>query len=62
MMHAGRHARDYERLVQHSETLITWVAITLMTRRLARKGATPSWPRKVPNGYELTCSFSSSAL
>lgn len=30
MMHARRHARD----------------ITLMTRRLARKGATPSWPRK----------------
>lgn len=24
MMHARRHARDYERLVQHSETLITW--------------------------------------
>ncbi len=45
MMHARRHARDYERLVQHSETLITWAAITLMTRRLARKGATPSWPR-----------------
>ncbi|MFC9608730.1 IS5 family transposase [Streptomyces niveus] len=37
MMHARRHARDYERLVQHSETLITWAAITLMTRRLTRK-------------------------
>ncbi|WP_369696692.1 IS5 family transposase [Streptomyces sp. XD-27] len=36
IMHARRHARDYERLVQHSETLITWAAITLMTRRLAR--------------------------
>ena len=46
MMNARRHARDYERLIQHSETLITWAAITLMTRRLARKGATPSWPRK----------------
>jgi hypothetical protein len=46
MMHARRHARDYERLIQHSETVITWAAITLMTRRLARKGATPSWPRK----------------
>ena len=34
--HARRHARDYERLVQHSETLITWAAITLMTRRLTR--------------------------
>ncbi|WP_311033386.1 IS5 family transposase [Streptomyces luomodiensis] len=51
MMHARRHARDYERLVQHSETLITWAAITLMSRRLARKGATPSWPRKpAPTG------------
>lgn len=46
MMHARRHTRDYERLIQHSETLITWAAITLMTRRLARKGATPSWPRR----------------
>jgi transposase len=36
MMHARRHARDYERLVQHSETLITWAAITLMSRRLTR--------------------------
>ncbi len=36
MMHARRHARDYERLVQHSETLITWAAVTLMTRRLTR--------------------------
>ncbi|OKJ19357.1 transposase, partial [Streptomyces sp. CB01580] len=46
MMHARRHARDYERLIPHSETLITWAAITLMTRRLTRKGATPSWPRE----------------
>ncbi|WP_425583873.1 transposase [Streptomyces rectiviolaceus] len=36
MMNARRHARDYERLVQHSETLITWAAITLMTRRITR--------------------------
>jgi transposase len=33
-LHARRHARDYERLPQHSEALITWAAITLMTRRL----------------------------
>lgn len=26
MMHARRHARDYERLAQHSEALITWAA------------------------------------
>ncbi|MFF4085244.1 IS5 family transposase [Streptomyces sp. NPDC001777] len=40
MMNARRHARDYERLIQHSETLITWAAITLMTRRITRAGAT----------------------
>ncbi len=53
MMHTRRHARDYERLVQPSETLITWAAITLMTRRLtkgsrslARLPATPrAWQR-----------------
>ncbi|MFM9499492.1 IS5 family transposase [Streptomyces galilaeus] len=37
LMHARRHARDYERLVQHSEALITWAAITLMTRRITQK-------------------------
>ncbi len=34
IMHARRHARDYERLIQHSESLITWAAITIMTRRI----------------------------
>lgn len=42
IMHARRHARDYERLVQHSETLITWAAITLMTRRPTRRRPTRS--------------------
>ncbi|GLX40719.1 hypothetical protein Sros01_67920 [Streptomyces roseochromogenus] len=37
LMHARRHARDYERLVQHSEALITWAAISLMTRRLTSR-------------------------
>lgn len=36
IMHAHRHARDYERLVQHSENLSPWAAITLMTRRLTQ--------------------------
>lgn len=35
-MHAHRHARDYERLFQHSEILNLWLAITLMTRRLTQ--------------------------
>lgn len=36
IMHGRRHARDYERLIQHSESLMTWAAITLMTRRITR--------------------------
>ncbi|MER5756900.1 IS5 family transposase [Streptomyces sp. NPDC002088] len=36
IMHARRLVRDYERLPQHSEALITWAAITLMTRRLSQ--------------------------
>ncbi|WP_413229656.1 hypothetical protein [Kitasatospora purpeofusca] len=36
-MNARRHARDYERLIQHSESLITWAAITLMTRRITQR-------------------------
>lgn len=39
-----RLVRDYERLVQHSEALINWSAITLMTRRLTRKPARRSRP------------------
>lgn len=39
IMRARRNVRDYERLPQHSEAHITWAAITLMTRRLARSRA-----------------------
>lgn len=39
IMQARRHARDYERLIQHSESLITWAAITLMTRRITRRSS-----------------------
>ncbi len=38
IMHARRHARDYERLIQHSESLITWAA-TLMTRRITHRSS-----------------------
>ncbi len=31
---ARRTVRDYERLPAHSETIINWAAITLMTRQL----------------------------
>ncbi|MFD8229943.1 transposase, partial [Streptomyces massasporeus] len=50
MMNPRRHARDYERLIQHFETLITWASITLMTRRLTR--ATRGVPAPVGNGHE----------
>lgn len=36
LSHARRTVRDYERLPEHSEALLTWAAVTLMTRRLAR--------------------------
>lgn len=39
IMHARRHARDHERLIQHSESLIVWAAITLMTRRITRRSS-----------------------
>jgi hypothetical protein len=35
-MRACRNARDYERLPTHAEAHLTWSAITLMLRRLAR--------------------------
>jgi len=38
IMQARRNVRDYERLPQHSKTMITWSAITLMSRRLTRLG------------------------
>ncbi|AEY86844.1 putative transposase [Streptomyces hygroscopicus subsp. jinggangensis 5008] len=44
MMNARRHARDHERLIQHSESLITWAAIALMTRRITRRNI--RWTKK----------------
>lgn len=36
--HSRRTVRDYERLVEHSEAMIRWSAIILMTRRATRLG------------------------
>lgn len=50
IMHARRHARDYKRLIQYSESLITWAAITIMTRRITRRTSRRSGqptPRKL---------------
>ncbi|MFF3782225.1 hypothetical protein [Streptomyces sp. NPDC001933] len=46
-MNDRRNRRDYERLPQHAEAHLNWVFITLMTRRLSRKGPrTDSWTKK----------------
>lgn len=36
LSHARRLVRDYERSPEHAEALLTWAAVTLMTRRLSR--------------------------
>ncbi|MBX9399263.1 hypothetical protein K4749_38280 [Streptomyces sp. TRM72054] len=46
IMKARRNVRDYERLTQHSEAHLTWALITLMTRRLTRKGLHERWSKK----------------
>ncbi|MBO8200882.1 IS5 family transposase [Streptomyces smyrnaeus] len=46
LMNARRNVRDYERLPQHAEAHLTWALITLMTRRLTRKGSRPNWAKK----------------
>lgn len=46
-MNARRDARDYERLLQHSEAHLNWALITLMVRRLTRKNPTADgWSKK----------------
>ncbi|MDH6604519.1 hypothetical protein M2164_000154 [Streptomyces sp. SAI-208] len=45
-MQSRRNVRDYERLPQHSEAHLTWALITLMTRRLTRKGPRTTWSKK----------------
>ncbi|GAA2068450.1 hypothetical protein GCM10009801_16700 [Streptomyces albiaxialis] len=50
-MRARRHCRDHERLPEMSESLITWAAITLMTRRPTRRRNRPAERRDVAHGY-----------
>lgn len=45
-MKARRNVLDYERLPQHSEAHLTWALITLMTRRLIRRGPRKDWSKK----------------
>lgn len=51
IMRARRHCRDHERLPEMSESLITWAAITLMTRRLTCHKARPAERRDNAHGY-----------
>ncbi|MDQ1046291.1 transposase [Streptomyces sp. V4I2] len=51
IMRARRHCRDHERLPEMSESLITWVAITLMSRRLTRRKTQPAARRDVSPYY-----------
>lgn len=53
IMRARRHCRDHERLPEMSEALITWAAITPMTRRLTRRANHPAQRRDVAHGYVL---------
>ncbi|WP_079408290.1 IS5 family transposase [Streptomyces sp. 3211] len=46
IMKSRRNVRDYERLPQHSEAHLTWALITLMTRRITRKGSRADWSKK----------------
>jgi hypothetical protein len=50
-MRARRHCRDHERLPEMSESLITWAAITLMTRRLTRRKSRPAERRDAKPYY-----------
>ncbi|MFF4734221.1 hypothetical protein ACFY3M_55715 [Streptomyces mirabilis] len=43
--------RDHERLPEMSESLITWAAVTLMTRRLTRRTTRPAERRDVSPYY-----------
>lgn len=53
IMRARRHCRDHERLPEMSESLITWGAITLMTRRLTRCTNRPTERRDTAHGYVM---------
>ncbi|WP_157864980.1 transposase [Streptomyces prasinopilosus] len=48
-MNTRRNARDYERLPQHSEAPLNWALITMMPRRLTRRGPrTDTWAKVIP--------------
>ncbi len=48
IMKSRRNVRDYERLPQNSEAHLNWALITLMTRRLTRRGPRADWSKKQP--------------
>ncbi|MEV7755644.1 hypothetical protein [Streptomyces griseofuscus] len=46
IMKSRRNVRGYERLPQHSEAHLTWALITLVTRRITRRGSRKDWTKK----------------
>lgn len=52
-MRARRYCRDHEQLPEVSESLITWAAITRMTRRLTRRTTRPTERRDVAHGHVM---------
>ena len=49
LMQTRRLARDYERLPEHSEAMVKWTMIGLMTRRLAPGPSRRPWqPKTTP--------------
>ncbi|MGW1615573.1 transposase, partial [Streptomyces sp. NPDC002285] len=63
IMRARRRCRDHERLPEVSESLITWAAITLMTRRLTRRTAKNTRVVTPPRmKYESACSAASGRI
>jgi transposase len=49
IMRCRRLVRDYERLPAHSETMVTWAMIGIMTRRLAPTPGQRPWQPATPN-------------
>lgn len=48
IMRCRRLVRDYERLPAHSETMVTWAMIGIMTRRLAPAPGRRPWQPATP--------------
>ena len=48
--HCRRTVRDYERRPEHHAAMVQWAMVIVMTRRLARRRASPDTPSKANSG------------